>query len=91
MMTSIFLLIKYKKYFYLMVSQPWPATRKPRNCSLTAPLQPLTSGRFILHTRKKVFTMRVVRHWNRQLREVVESPSLEVFKKCVDVAVRGMV
>ncbi|KFR06539.1 hypothetical protein Y956_00247, partial [Nipponia nippon] len=51
----------------------------------------LKEGRFRLDIRKKFFTVRVVRHWNRLPREVVDGPSLEVFKARLDRAFSNLV
>ena len=51
----------------------------------------LHQGRFRLDITKNVFTERVLMHWNRLPREVVEAPSLEVFRRHVDAELRDMV
>ena len=51
----------------------------------------LHQERFRLNIRKKLFLEEVVRQWQRLPREVAESPFVEVFKSCVDVALRGVV
>ncbi|KGL83840.1 hypothetical protein N309_06157, partial [Tinamus guttatus] len=39
---------------------------------------------FHRNLRKKFLTVRVTEHWNRLPREVVESPSLEIFQTFLD-------
>ncbi|KFQ63783.1 hypothetical protein N334_11807, partial [Pelecanus crispus] len=45
----------------------------------------LKHRRFPLNTRKHFFTVRLTERWHRLPREVVESPSSEIPKNCLDV------
>ena len=51
----------------------------------------LRQGRFRLDIRRKFFTQRVVTHWNRLSKEVVDAPSLEAFKARLDVALGSLI
>ncbi|KAJ7401030.1 hypothetical protein BTVI_99650 [Pitangus sulphuratus] len=51
----------------------------------------LQEGRFRLDIRKKFFTVRVVKLWNSLPGEVVDAPSLEVFKAGLDSALRNLI
>ncbi|KAK4830606.1 hypothetical protein QYF61_012032, partial [Mycteria americana] len=62
------------------------ARDRTRGNSLKVPWAGVGGSRLAI--RKNFFTETLVKHWNRLPREVVESASLDVFKRCVDVALR---
>ena len=51
----------------------------------------LRHWRFRLDIRQKFLTQRVVTHWNRLPKEVVDAPSLLAFKARLDVALGSLV
>ena len=51
----------------------------------------LKQGRFRLDIRRKFFTHRLVTHWNRLPKEVVDALSMEAFKARLDVALDSLV
>ena len=51
----------------------------------------LRESRFRLDVRKKFFTMRVLKHWRRLPREVVEAPPLKTFKASLDGSLSNLV
>ncbi|KFW73345.1 hypothetical protein AS28_09042, partial [Pygoscelis adeliae] len=51
----------------------------------------LKGGRFRLAIRKRFFTLRVVKHWHRLPREVVDAPSLETFQVRLDGALSNLI
>jgi len=51
----------------------------------------LKQGRFRVDIRKKFTALKVVRHWPRLPREVVDAPSLETFKARLDRALSNLI
>ena len=51
----------------------------------------LRQGKFRLDMRRKFFTQRVVTHWNRLPKEVVDALLLEALKARLDVALGSLV
>jgi len=51
----------------------------------------LEEGRFRLDVRKKSFTMKVVRHWNRLASKAVDTPSLDACTARLDGALSNLV
>ena len=50
----------------------------------------LRQGRLRLDIRRKFFTQRVVMHWNRLTKDVVDAPSLKAFNTRLDVALGSL-
>jgi len=48
-------------------------------------------GRLRLDTRKKFFRVRVVRHWQRLPRGMIDVPSLETFRARLDGALSNLI
>lgn len=50
----------------------------------------LKHGKLLLHMRRNLSAMRVVKCWHRLLREAVECPSLEMFKTGFDMGLGSL-
>ena len=67
--------------------------KKPENFpNVLSPIKQFTTQiRFRLDIRREFLTQRVVTHWNRLPKDVVDAPSLEAFKSRLDVALGSLV
>ena len=77
-----------------MVFQYWKGTYKQKRDLLFTRMDSdrtrknvfkLREGRFRLDIRRKFFSQRLVTHWNRLPKEVVDALSLDAFKARLDV------
>jgi len=61
------------------------------NCNVSREKGTRRDGHLRLDSRKKLFTVKVVRQWNRYPREAVNASSLEAFKARLDGALSNLV
>jgi len=73
----------YRKDGEGLFTRVWSDRTRGNGCKLK-------EGGFRLDIRKKFFTMRAVRHWNRLPREAVAAPSLAGFKARLDGALSNL-
>ena len=50
----------------------------------------LECRKFYTNVQNNFFMVRVMEHWNRLLRDVVESPSMEIFKTHMEAYLRNL-
>ena len=82
-------------YNYLTAGQDWKMElASSKRCTVMAQEAADTSCNMvnsIFQIKGEKNTMRVVKHWNRLLGEIVESPSLEMFRTPLDVALINLI
>ena len=71
------------------IDSSWDAALAPQ--ALLTMLRPQDESSFASQWHFSKMLSDKIKHWNRLPREVVESPSLEIFKECVGVVLRDMV
>ena len=81
----------------VLICEVWVQSGETRLFSAVCGDKTRGNGKTLEHRKlcknvhKNFFTMRVTENWNRQPRGAVESPSLEIFKTCLDAYLCNLV
>ena len=83
--------MRHKAWIFPKTNLVWPAALQPFFARTKGDGFKTKEQRLRLDTRKKFFTVKVVRHWHRLSREAGDAPSLAVFKARLDEALSSMI